>query len=147
MADFNLTTALLGGLLIGLSSTLLLLFNGRIAGISGIVGGAISFGRDSRWRWLFIAGLLLGGWLYEGVISHGSGLVSAPQPTPISEFAPVSMILGGLLVGFGTRLGNGCTSGHGVCGLGRLSFRSLVAVLTFLATGFITVFVTRHLLS
>ncbi|EDX83024.1 YeeE/YedE family protein [Synechococcus sp. PCC 7335] len=137
MADFNLTTALLGGLLIGLSSTLLLLFNGRIAGISGIVNGAIRLGRDSRWRWLFIAGLLLGGGLYEGAI--------APQPTPVSEFAPVSMIAGGLLVGFGTRLGNGCTSGHGVCGLGRLSFRSLVAVLTFLATGFITVFITRHL--
>ena len=137
MADFNLMTALLGGLLIGLSSTLLLLFNGRIAGISGIVSGAISFGRDSRWRWLFIVGLLLGGGLYEGAI--------APQPTPVSEFAPVSMIVGGLLVGFGTRLGNGCTSGHGVCGLGRLSFRSLVAVLAFLTTGFITVFITRHL--
>jgi len=138
MADFNLTTAILGGLLIGLSSTLLLLFNGRIAGISGIVSGAMSFGRDSRWQWLFIAGLLLGGGLYEGVI--------AAQPTPVSEFAPVSMIVGGLLVGFGTRLGNGCTSGHGVCGLGRLSFRSLVAVLSFLTTGFITVFVTQHLL-
>ena len=137
MADFNLTTALLGGLLIGLSSTLLLLFNGRIAGISGIISGAIRVGQDSRWRWLFITGLLLGGWLYEGAI--------AAQPTPVSEFAPVSMVAGGLLVGFGTRLGNGCTSGHGVCGLGRLSFRSLVAVLTFLATGFITVFITRHL--
>lgn len=137
MADFNLTTALLGGLLIGLSSTLLLLFNGRIAGISGIVNGAIRVGQDSRWRWLFITGLLLGGWLYEGAI--------AAEPTPVSEFAPVSMVAGGLLVGFGTRLGNGCTSGHGVCGLGRLSFRSLVAVLTFLATGFTTVFITRHL--
>ena len=137
MADFNLTTALLGGLLIGLSSTLLLLFNGRIAGISGIISGAIRVGQDSRWRWLFITGLLLGGWLYEGAI--------AAQPTPVSEFAPVSMVAGGLLVGFGTRLGNGCTSGHGVCGLGRLSFRSLVAVLTFLATGFTTVFITRHL--
>lgn len=138
MADFNLITALLGGLLIGLSATLLLLFNGRIAGISGIVNGAITFGSDFRWRSLFIGGLLLGGWLYEGVI--------AAQPTPVSEFVPVSMIVGGLLVGFGTRLGGGCTSGHGVCGLGRLSFRSLVAVLTFLTAGFVTVFVTRHLL-
>lgn len=138
MADFNLTTALLGGLLIGLSATLLLLFNGRIAGISGIVNGAITFGSDCRWRWLFIGGMMLGGWLYEGAI--------ATSPTPVSEFAPVSMIVGGLLVGFGTRLGNGCTSGHGVCGLGRLSFRSLVAVLTFLTAGFVTVFVTHHLL-
>lgn len=146
MADFNITTAILGGLLIGLSSTSLLLFNGRIAGISGIVSGALRFDRDSRWRWLFIAGLLLGGGLYEGAILPGSGLAIAAQPTPVSEFAPVSMIAGGLLVGFGTRLGNGCTSGHGVCGLGRLSIRSLVAVLTFLTTGFITVFITQHLL-
>ncbi|MGB3294369.1 MAG: YeeE/YedE thiosulfate transporter family protein [Phormidesmis sp.] len=136
MTDFNWITASVGGLLIGLSATLLLLFNGRIAGISGIVGGALKLNEDSRWRWLFIGGLLLGGWLYEGAI--------APTPTPVSELAPVAMLVGGLLVGVGTRLGNGCTSGHGVCGLGRLSFRSLVAVLTFLATGFITVFVTRH---
>lgn len=139
MADFNWITASVGGLFIGLSSTLLLLFNGRIAGISGILGGALKLNDDSRWRWLFGGGLLLGGWLYEGAI--------APTPTPFSELAPVAMLVGGFLVGFGTRLGNGCTSGHGVCGLGRLSFRSLVAVLTFLATGFITVFVTRHLLA
>jgi len=138
MASFDLTTALLGGLLIGISSALMLLFNGRIAGISGIVNGAISFSRDSLWRWLFIGGLLLGGWLYETAL--------APQPTPIDEFSPWVMVIGGFLVGVGTRLGNGCTSGHGVCGLGRLSFRSLVAVLTFLTTGFVTVFVTRHLL-
>ena len=145
MADFNWITASIGGLLIGLSATLLLLFNGRIAGISGIVGGALKLNDDSRWRWLFIGGLLLGGWLYEGVISS-AGSAIAPTPTPISELAPVAVLVGGFLVGFGTRLGNGCTSGHGVCGLGRLSFRSLVAVLTFLATGFITVFVTRHVL-
>ena len=138
MADFNLTTAIAGGLLIGLSSTLLLLFNGRIAGISGIVDGAISLGQDSRWRWLFIFGLLIGGWIYEAAL--------AASPTPSSEFAPFSMIAGGFLVGFGTRLGNGCTSGHGVCGLGRLSLRSLAAVVSFLTTGFITVFVIRHLL-
>ncbi|MEL6139937.1 MAG: YeeE/YedE family protein [Cyanobacteria bacterium J06626_23] len=137
MADFNLGTALMGGVLIGISATLLLLFNGRIAGISGIVSGAM-FGPDRRWRWLFIAGLLLGGWVYEGAI--------APQPTPVSDFSPWVMVLGGLLVGVGTRLGHGCTSGHGVCGLGRLSVRSLVAVLAFLITGFITVFVTRHVL-
>lgn len=135
---FSPAIALIGGLLIGLSSTLLLLFNGRIAGISGIVNGAIGFGNARRWQQLFIVGLLIGGLLYSNLV--------ASQPTLTSEFAPVSMIIGGLLVGFGTRLGNGCTSGHGVCGLGRLSFRSLVAVMTFLIAGFATVFVTRHLL-
>ncbi|ESA34195.1 membrane protein [Leptolyngbya sp. Heron Island J] len=127
-------TGFLGGLLIGLSATLLLAFNGRIAGISGIVNGAIQ--GDEIWRWLFIAGMLLGGLVYE------HGLAAEVTPRPI--LAPGSMILGGFLVGFGTRLGNGCTSGHGVCGLGRLSLRSLVAVLTFLTTAMVTVWITRH---
>ena len=135
MASFNLLTALAGGALIGLSAVLLLLFNGRIAGISGIVSGALA---GSLWRSLFIVGLLAGGWLYESVL--------AAQPTPVSEFSPWAMVIGGFLVGVGTRLGHGCTSGHGVCGLGRLSGRSLAAVLTFLSTGFVTVFVTRHVL-
>lgn len=87
---------------------------------------------------MFILGMLLGGVLYE------YGLAS--QPTPKSTFAPVAMIIGGFLVGFGTRMGSGCTSGHGVCGLGRLSLRSLVAVLTFLTTAIITVFIVRHVL-
>lgn len=138
MTDFNLITALIGGSLIGLSATLLLLFNGRVAGISGIVSGAIGFSNDGTWKRLFIAGLLVGGWLYESVV--------ATQPTPVSALSPGAMIIGGFLVGVGTRLGNGCTSGHGVCGLGRLSVRSLAAVLTFLTTGFMTVFITRHVL-
>lgn len=138
MADFNLSTALIGGMLIGLSATLLLLFNGRIAGISGIISGALGASPDRAWRWLFILGMLTGGWVYESTI--------AQQPTPVSGFSPWAMILGGLAVGVGTRLGHGCTSGHGVCGLGRLSVRSLVAVLTFLASGFITVFMTRHVM-
>ncbi|MFE4106045.1 YeeE/YedE family protein [Almyronema epifaneia] len=138
MVAFNWMTALTGGALIGLSATLLLAFNGRIAGISGIVNGAIAFTRSEIWRWFFIAGLLLGGALYE------YGL--ATQPTPTSTFSPSAMIIGGFLVGFGTRLGSGCTSGHGVCGLGRLSGRSLVAVLVFLTTGLITVFLTRHVI-
>lgn len=129
---------LLGGMLIGLSATLLLAFNGRIAGISGIVNGAISFVRAEEWRWWFIGGMVAGGGLYEYLL--------APQATPTSTFAPWAMVIGGLLVGFGTRMGNGCTSGHGVCGLGRLSGRSLVAVVTFMATAAVTVFVTRHLL-
>lgn len=129
---------LVGGGLIGLSATLLLAFNGRIAGISGILNGALSFTRAEQWRGWFLVGLLAGGGLYEYVL--------APQPTPPSTFAPVAMVLGGWLVGFGTRMGNGCTSGHGVCGLGRLSGRSLAAVLTFMGTGIATVFVIRHVL-
>ncbi|MGB7250183.1 MAG: YeeE/YedE family protein [Phormidesmis sp.] len=146
MADFNWVSALCGGILIGLSATLLLLFNGRIAGISGIVSGAIGYSSDRTWRWLFILGLLIGGWLYESAMAEPFLRRIAQQPTPVSDFAPWAMVIGGLAVGIGTRLGHGCTSGHGVCGLGRLSFRSLVAVVSFLTTGFITVFITRHVL-
>ena len=130
---------LLGGGLIGLSATLLLACNGRIAGISGIVNGALGLTRAEIWRWFFIAGLIGGGLIYE------YGL--ADRPTPSYGFSPLTMVLAGFLVGFGTRMGGGCTSGHGVCGLGRLSLRSLVAVMVFMTTGFITVFVTRHLLA
>jgi uncharacterized membrane protein YedE/YeeE len=138
MAEFNGITALIGGILIGISATLLLAFNGRIAGISGMVNAAITFQASEGWRWLFLLGMVSGGGIYEYVF--------ASQSTPVSNFAPLLMVVGGFLVGFGTRMGNGCTSGHGVCGLGRLSWRSLVAVLTFLATAFITVFILRHLL-
>lgn len=129
---------LLGGGLIGLSATLLLAFNGRIAGISGMVNGAITFAAAESWRWIFLAGMLGGGVLYEYVL--------APEPTPTYSFAPLTMIIAGFLVGFGTRMGNGCTSGHGVCGLGRLSVRSLVAVISFMVAGFVTVFITRYIL-
>ena len=136
MAEFNWITALLGGILIGLSATMLLAFNGRIAGISGMVNGAVTFKSTERWRWLFLGGMVTGGAIYEYLL---------PLPsTPQSDLAPLWMIGGGLLVGFGTRMGNGCTSGHGVCGLGRLSGRSLAAVLIFLATAMITVFIVRH---
>ncbi len=136
MTEVNWVAALVGGMLIGLSATILLAFNGRIAGISGIFNGAIQLNKLEVWRWLFIAGMLAGGLLYE----YGF----APQATPQSVFSPWAMIVGGFLVGFGTRMGNGCTSGHGVCGLGRLSLRSLVAVMTFMITAIITVFITRH---
>ena len=129
---------LFGGVLIGLSATLLLALNGRIAGISGMVTGALTFAAAEAWRWLFLAGLVAGGLVYEYAL--------APQPTPTYSFAPLTMVVAGFLVGFGTRMGNGCTSGHGVCGLGRLSVRSLVAVITFMASGIATVCVTRHLL-
>lgn len=138
MTDFNWVTALLGGLLIGTSATILLACNGRIAGISNLLNGAITFAPGEGWRWFFLIGLLGGGAFYQYVLAN--------QPTPVSAFAPWAMVGGGFLVGFGTRMGNGCTSGHGVCGLGRLSPRSLVAVLTFLTTGIVTVFIVRHVL-
>lgn len=127
---------LVGGILIGLSATVLLAFNGRIAGISGMVNGALAFTKAEQWRWWFLGGMMGGGALYEYVLT--------PQPTPTSTFAPGAMAIGGLIVGFGARMGNVCTSGHGVCGLGRLSGRSLAAVLTFMVTAAITVFITRH---
>lgn len=129
-------SALLGGVLIGLAATLLLLLNGRIAGISGIVNGLTQASRREEWTWraAFIAGLMIAG----GATMHWLG-----QATPSPASTPV-LIVAGLLVGFGTRLGGGCTSGHGVCGLGRLSKRSLVAVAVFMAVAVVTVFVVRH---
>ncbi|BAZ45905.1 hypothetical protein NIES4102_29330 [Chondrocystis sp. NIES-4102] len=138
MLEVNWVGAIAGGMLIGLSATILLAFNGRVAGISGMVSGAIKFQPQENWRWLFIAGMLMGGVIYEYLI--------ASVPTPVSTFAPVAMIIGGFLGGVGTNMGNGCTSGHGVCGLGRLSFRSLVAVLSFMITAIVTVFITHHLI-
>ena len=130
--------ALLGGVLIGLSSAALLLFNGRIAGISGIVYSLVKRPDWSEWAWriAFIIGLMGAG----GAAMHLLG-----QSTPSPAGTP-TLLLAGLLVGFGTSMGSGCTSGHGVCGLGRLSKRSLVAVLTFMTAAIITVYVVRHLL-
>jgi len=113
----------------------LLLSLGRVAGISGIVWGAIE-GADRLWRRFFVAGLLIG-----GVIIHN--VVGIPVPDP-AETPLFLVALSGVLVGFGTRVGGGCTSGHGVCGIGRLSFRSVVATMIFMAAGVITVFVVRH---
>ena len=131
-------TATIGGLLIGCSAVLMLLALGRIAGISGIVWEAVSGQADYSWRWLFILGLLAGPVLYHAASGVAYPAVSA-QPWWVA-------VLGGLLVGIGVKMGGGCTSGHGVCGIGRLSMRSLVATLTFMATGIITVFVVRQLL-
>ena len=135
----NWLNALGGGVLIGTSATILLAFNGRIAGISGILNNAIESRVDRVWSLLFLAGMLGGGAIYAYIL--------APESIAQAEFTPWIMLIGGLLAGFGTRMGNGCTSGHGVCGLGRLSWRSLVAVITFLGTAMITVFVTHHLLA
>jgi uncharacterized protein len=130
--------ALAGGILIGLSATLLLLLNGRIAGISGILNGAMeSVDGDRDWRRLFLLGLLVGagGWIHWSGADYYAADASSPW----------LMVVAGLLVGAGTRIGSGCTSGHGVCGLGRLSLRSLVATLTFMATAVATVYMVRHL--
>ncbi len=133
--------ALIGGALIGLASALLILGAGRVAGIAGIVGGALqsvvlgrSPGRDAI-RWAFIGGLLIAPWVWRWF---------APLPPATSRAGPVLLIAAGLIVGIGVRMGNGCTSGHGVCGLSRLSLRSLVNVLAFMGAGVVTVFVLRH---
>jgi len=129
--------ALIGGVLIGLSASLYWSLNGRIAGISGIFGGAIlDFGRKRWERVLFLLGMFAAGLAFARFTTR--------VPAPTLPLLPLA--LAGLLVGFGTRLGSGCTSGHGVCGLSRLSPRSLVAVVIFMITGALTVFVVRHVL-
>lgn len=138
LSAFTPLTALAGGALIGLAAVLLVLFNGRIAGISGIIAALLPPRPQPRaWRLAFVGGLLAAPWLYQ---------LFFPLPAASSPSAWPVLVPAGLLVGFGTRLGSGCTSGHGVCGLSRLSMRSLVATLVFMATGFATVFVVRHLL-
>ena len=130
MENFTPISALLGGALIGLAATLLLLFNGRVAGISGILEGVFEpKHKDAAGRFLFLAGLLTGGLFLLAVYPSAFG-----GQMGLSAWIVVSA---GLLVGFGTRLGSGCTSGHGVCGLSRLSGRSLVATMSFMAVGFL----------
>jgi len=130
---------ILGGALIGLSATLLLWSIGRIAGISGILGAVLRpVCPDRAWRLLFLIGLPLGALVVSAITGRG--------PAPRMAASTPVLVLAGLFVGFGTQLGSGCTSGHGVCGLARRSKRSLVATLTFMLTGAITVFVVRHLL-
>ena len=135
---FTPASALTGGALIGLAAALLLLFSGRIAGISGIVGGLLRpKAGDVSWRLAFVIGLMAAPAAYQ---------LFAALPASRIETGDAIIIVAGLLVGVGTRYGAGCTSGHGVCGLSRLSVRSLVATLLFMAAGFVTVFVVRHLL-
>ena len=130
-------TPLLGGLTLGVAAMWLLLSLGRVAGISGIIWG-VMVGPDRQWRSFFVAGLVAGGF----IIHTFMGI-----PLPEQSSSPLSLVaLSGLLVGFGTRIGGGCTSGHGVCGIGRQSLRSIVATLTFMAAGVLTVFVVRHVL-
>jgi len=133
---FTPWTSLAGGMLIGLAAALMILLNGRIAGISGILGGLLRAPRADRpWRIAFLAGLLLAAPLWR--------LFAALPPAPPIA-APATLVLAGLLVGLGTRYGGGCTSGHGVCGLARRSPRSLIATGVFMATAAVTVTVLRH---
>ncbi|NRF60789.1 YeeE/YedE family protein [Vibrio coralliilyticus] len=126
--------SLIGGAFLGLSATILLMINGKVAGISGIVNGVLSPKRnDLFWRLLFLSGMVLGGALSVIVIG-----VEIPSTESIPTFI---LIIAGLLVGFGTRLGNGCTSGHGICGVGRFSFRSIVATAIFMVVAALTVYI------
>ncbi|MHC8597447.1 YeeE/YedE family protein [Arenicellales bacterium IMCC55707] len=126
--EFTLIKPLFGGFLLGLAALSLLFFNGRVAGVSGILGGFLSFkNRDTLWRFAFLAGLVMGGVLLLGTFPETLNFTLKSSP-------PVVM-LAGLLVGIGSRMGSGCTSGHGVCGIGRLSQRSMIAVVVFLSSG------------
>jgi uncharacterized protein len=139
MENFTPISGLIGGLVIGLAAALLLLLNGRISGISGIVGGLLAANRsDAGWRAAFVAGLLLGAFAYM-LATDGAMLVSMQASLPV-------LVVAGLLVGFGTRLGSGCTSGHGVCGIARLSRRSIVATSVFFVVAMLTVFLTHHVI-
>lgn len=140
MTTFTPIAATIGGALIGLSAVLLMWLNGRIAGISGILqGAAFARGPERSWRLAFVAGLVLGGALYV-LVTDGTLLTR-------EGVSPWLIVTAGLLVGVGTRLGSGCTSGHGVCGISRLSPRSLMATLSFMATGFAMTAMLRHVLS
>lgn len=140
---FTPWSSLAGGVLIGLAAALMVVLLGRIAGISGILGGLLqgaTWRSASQWGWrvAFVVGMLGAPLLWQ---------IFAPLPAMQMPSNPVVIIVAGLLVGFGTRLGSGCTSGHGVCGLSRLSIRSLAATLMFMATGVVTVFVMRHVVA
>lgn len=135
--NFSPMSALLGGALIGLAAALLINLNGRVLGASTILGGLFGTSADRAWRLSFLAGL----------IAPAIALNALGAPKPVFLAGTATLIVAGLLVGFGTRLGGGCTSGHGVCGIARLSMRSIVATLVFMLAGFATVYVVRHVLT
>lgn len=135
--NFTPVSGLIGGVLIGVASALMLLFSGRITGISGIVGGLLSAkGSELSWRAVFVVGLILGAVIYM-LVEGGTNLVQMEASIPV-------LVVAGVLVGFGTRLGSGCTSGHGVCGIARFSNRSITATIMFMGVAALTVFITRH---
>jgi uncharacterized membrane protein YedE/YeeE len=145
MENFTPLSATVGGLLIGLSATLLWLVNGRTAGISNIAGEIYPVrGNDVLWRIVFLVGLPVGAWI--GFQFAPAIFAEVPKALPEITLTPIWLVGTGLLVGIGTRVGRGCTSGHGICGLSRLSVRSFVAVGTFMATAALTVFIVRHVI-
>ena len=140
-SHFTPWTSLSGGVLLGLASAMFILLNGRILGISGILGGLIPPKRtDALWRLAFLAGLFSSPWVFKALAP--TSMLTVPR----IDAGVVLLVIAGLLVGVGTRYGSGCTSGHGVCGLARLSPRSLIATLAFMAAGFAVVFIARHVL-
>jgi len=137
--NFTPYSAMLGGALIGLSAAILLLFNGRIAGISSIMNGVFKSPKNEMgWRSAFLAGLIAGALLFQ--------FIAPDFITPRQGYPLWLLAVGGFLVGVGTRLGSGCTSGHGICGIANLSWRSIYATLTFMSSGFITVYLIKHAL-
>jgi uncharacterized membrane protein YedE/YeeE len=140
-AHFTPWSSLSGGIILGVASALFILINGRGLGISGILGGLLPpKAGDTFWRLAFLAGMFASPWIFN--LLAPAELITAPE----IDADLVMLIIAGLLVGIGTRYGSGCTSGHGVCGLSRMSPRSLVATLSFMAAGFLTVYVVRHIL-
>ena len=140
-AHFTPWSSLSGGIILGVASALFILINGRVLGISGILGGLLPpKAGDTFWRLAFLAGMFASPWLFN--LLAPAELITPPQ----IDADLIMLVIAGLLVGFGTRYDSGCTSGHGVCGLSRLSPRSLVATLSFMAAGFLTVYVVRHLI-
>jgi uncharacterized protein len=138
MTTGDVGLALAGGAIIGLSASLMLMLNGRVAGVSGIVGGLLQpQSGEVSWRAWFLAGLLAGGGALFAARPEFFGTASVPSAV---------IVVAGLLVGFGTRLGSGCTSGHGVCGISRMSRRSIVATVTFMLSGMLAAYIVRHLL-
>jgi len=138
LENFTPISALLGGALIGLSVSILLLLNGRMAGISGIMSGLIKPTKHHIWRFLFLGGLIIGAFIFQQL---------SPDPLVLRENYPLGLIIiGGFLVGLGTKMGSGCTSGHGICGIANLSVRSIAATITFMLSGMLTVFIIKHIL-
>jgi uncharacterized membrane protein YedE/YeeE len=143
MQNFTPLSATVGGLLIGLATTILWLVNGRTVGISNIAGGIYPIRRgDELWRFVFLVALPVGAWL--GFVAAPAIFAEVPRTLPVITLSPAWLVGTGLLVGIGTRVGRGCTSGHGICGLARLSVRSFMAVGTFMVAAMIAVFIVRH---
>jgi len=139
MESFTPISSIIGGVLIGLAATLMLWTNGRITGISGIISGVlIPRKKDTAWRACFVAGLVCAPPGYVALSGQGLNIVT--------QAPPLLSVIAGLAVGFGTRLGSGCTSGHGICGIARFSKRSFLATAVFMASAMVTVYITRHLL-